>query len=244
VADTLRVLSSPVRVTGGLRVAQLVTLVTAECLASSGAPSEWIPGVLAGDLATQMAVEQDLAREGLDRASVDRADFASRARQADAEARAATEDVLVELGLRADLNAGALDGDAVALAARTAFVRLYEAGMLVRAERVVSGCPRCATVIDEIDTEWGSAPAEAVTVALVASNGAELDVPIVCVELLPGAVAVAVPTDHPAAGATVELPLAGRGVPVLVGDDHDVAALVVPAHDHADLELADRKSVV
>jgi valyl-tRNA synthetase len=247
VAESLRVLTSPVRVTGGLRIAQLLTLATSDAIAreaaARGTSTEWIPGVLAGDLASQLAVEQELAREGLDRAALGREDFSTRARAAEAEGRAAAEASLAVFGVHADLTPGALDNDATAVAARTAFVRLYEAGLLVRAERVVDVCPRCATVVDDVDEEAGTAPAERLRLALVASNGAELAIDLVCTELLPGAAAVAVPPDHPAAGASLELPLAGRAVAVVADDGREAASLVFPGHDAGDLELARRLGI-
>jgi len=244
VAASLRVLNSPVRVTGGLRVAQLLTLVTADAVAQEsarlGTPTDWVPSVLAGDLSGQLSVEQDLAREGLDRESLGRDEFAQRVRASEADGRAAATAALRVFDIDADLERGALDSDAAALAARVAFVRLYEAGLLVRADRVVDCCPRCATVVDAVDAEAGGASAQAVRLTLIASNHAPLELDIVATELLLGAIAITVPSDHPAAGATVDLPLAERTVPVVGDDGAGHPALVVPAHDAGSLELGAR----
>src|SRR2546423_685261 len=65
------ILSSPVRLTGAPRVAHLPMLVSADALArrgrSTGHDVTWVAASLAGDLASQRAVERALAREGLDR---------------------------------------------------------------------------------------------------------------------------------------------------------------------------------
>ena len=99
---------------------------------ADGRAVEWVAGVLAGDLSGQLAVEQELAREGLDRTALDRDDFVARVRAAEANSRSGAGELLASLGIDVDLDIGAIDADAVALAARTAFVRLYEAGQLSR----------------------------------------------------------------------------------------------------------------
>jgi valyl-tRNA synthetase len=219
-----------------------VTLAIADALAreaqSRQRPTTWLAGVLTGDLASQLAVEQELAREGLDRTALGRDEFVARTRAVEADSRAQATEFLASLGITADLDAGALDGEQVALAARTAFVRLYEAGLLVREDRVVNTCPRCATVVDDVDVEAGTAPAELLTLVLLLSNGESLDVDVVEAELLPGAVAVAVPVGDPAEGETVSLPLGGRSAPVVGDPDAVVPRLVVPAHDARDFDLA------
>ncbi len=231
------------RVTGGLSLAQLVTLVSADAVLgharAAGRTVEWIAGVLTGDLASQLAVERELAREGLDRAALGRDDFVDRARAIEEADRIAATEMLGRLGIDLDLASGALDADAVAVAARTAFVRLYEAGLLTRGERVVNTCPRCATVVDDVDAAAGTATADAYTVRLPLATGATLDVEVTAVELLGGAVAVAVPPGNVPLDA-VEIPTTGRAVPVITDEDRAEAAFVTPAHDGADLELARR----
>lgn len=243
-SEPLRVLTSPVRAIGGLRLAQLITLVTADAavraLRADDRSVEWTAGVLTGDLSSQLAVEQELAREGLDRAAAGREEFVARVRTTEADGRAHAAELLTALGIAVDLDAGALDGDDVALAARTAFVRLYEAGQLVREERVVNACPRCATVVDDVDAEAGTATASCYQLHVTTADGVPVDVATIAVELLPGVAAVAVPDDHPAAGGVVELPVAGRAVPLIADGERDAPAMVIPAHDPHDLETARR----
>jgi valyl-tRNA synthetase len=242
VAEPLRVLSSPVRVTGGFRLAQLVTLLTADAVVrrieEAGRAVEWIPAVLAGDLASQLAVEQELAREGLDRAALGRDEFVVRARAVEAAGRVAATELLAGLGAPADLDAGAIDAEASALAATTAFVRLYEAGLVTREERVVDTCPRCATVVDGADAEAGTSAAELYRIRVTTTAGDAMTVDLVCPELLPGVVAVVVPPDHSAAGTDAEVPLSPRAVPVVADETTEVPRFVVPAHDADDLDLA------
>jgi valyl-tRNA synthetase len=243
VSETLRILSSPVRLTGELHLAHLSALVSTDTLLrrarSEGRGVEWLAATLAGDLAGQTLVERELAREGHDRASLGREAFVERVRAYEADARTRVGELLDALGVDVDLQAGSLDGEAVALATRTAFVRLYETGLLRREERVVDTCPRCATVIDPADADTAELDSEALRLRFpFADNGDTLEVEVVATELLPGVVAVAVPPEHPTAGRSVLVPLGAKDIPVVASPDCTEPAVLVPAHCAEDAELA------
>ena len=42
---------------------------------------------------------------------------------------------------------------ALAAAVREVFVRLYEAGLIYRGNRIINWCPRCATALSDIEVE-------------------------------------------------------------------------------------------
>jgi valyl-tRNA synthetase len=228
VAD--RILTTPVRLTGLLAPAQLALLVTA----ARDADAEWLPAVLAGDLAGQYAAERELAREGHDRATLGREAFVERVKAYEADCRARTAATLSRLGLDLDLDRAVIDRDEVTRAARTAFVQLYEAGLLHRSELVVDTCPRCATVVDQADSEPVELEGERLLVRVD-----DLTVPTLAPELIIGAVAVTAPEDGP----DVTLPISGRTVPVIADPETDEPAFVVPSHDPAALELARQKGL-
>ena len=163
---------------------------------------------LAGDLGGQAAVERQLGQAGQRRTDVGREAFVERVRAFEADCRAQTTAQVAELGIDVDLDAGTVDREPVARAARTAFVRLYEAGLLLsREERVVDTCPRCETVVDRADLVPPDVAGERLTVRLELlgrrrhgrreSRGAEL---------LPGVVAVAVPEGRSGRRAAAEVP--------------------------------------
>lgn len=224
-----------------MRLAQLTVVVSADALVrrarAQGRDVELRVCILAGDLAGQAAVERELAREGHDRISLGREGFVERVKAAEAANRAAAQSELDLLGVGVDLESSALDNADVIAAARNAFVRLYEAGMLVREERVVDVCTRCETVIDPADADETELPADLLQLRLGEADS-EIELDLVHAEFLPGAVAIVVPDGHPAVGKTVEVPLAGELL--VVGDDVSHARLVFPAHDADDLDLARR----
>ena len=246
--EPYRILTSPVRVTGELHLAHLATLASVDALLrrahSEGAEVSWQAATLAGDLGSQALVERDLAREGTSRGDLGRDAFVARVRAQEAEARQRVAGELASVGIEVDLEAEALDTEAVVRAARTAFVRLYEAGLLARQERVVDTCPRCRTVVDPADALPAPLDAEIITLKLGPPEATgpqvtfEVEVDLLAPELLPGVVAVVVPEDHPAAGSQVVIPVAQSVVPVIADDRVERAELVVPSHDAAGLAIA------
>lgn len=201
-------------------------------------------GMLEGDLASQHAVESELAREGLDRDVLGRDEFIERVRLAEARRRDVLVALLAEEGIDVEPERGRTAGEAVVRAARTAFVRLYDAGLLERAERVVDICARCQTVVEPSDAVL--VPTEVTRHQLGLNDGvggAFVNLHFADLELLPGVVAIAVPPGHEAAGGSARIPL-GRDVPVISDDATDVPWLVVPAHSAASLQFARTHSLV
>ena len=231
-----RIVTAPLPLAGGLTRSQLAFLVAADALVrratAEGRRTQWAPATLSGDLGAQLAVERELARQGSDRQAEGREAFAERVVAHEQQVREELTATLSRVGVAVDLEPGESD-DRVA---RTAFVRLYDAGLIQETERVVEVCPRCTVVVDPTDAEEAEVDATVLTLRLAD----DLDVDVVAAELLPGATAVVVPVDHPAAGTDVDLPLVGTTVPVVGEEGVERSRLVVPAHDPGDCELARR----
>ena len=243
-ADPLRIITSPIRLTGQLHLAHLSMLASADTLArrarAEGRDVTLEAPSLVGDLGGQTLVEREVARQGESRWDLGRDVFVERVRAYEADARERVAAQLLEIGIDVDLEAGAVDTEAAVVAARTAFVRLYEAGLLTLEERVVGNCSRCETVVDTADAVGSELDTEALTLRVATSAGDALEIDVIAPELLPGAVAVAVPDDHPAAGSHVDLPLGSGPVPVVADAGCTSAEVVVPAHDGIAFDLARR----
>ena len=137
-------------------------------------------------------------------------------------------------------------------AVQTIFKRLFDDGLIYRAERIINWCPRCLTALSDIEVEHSDDEGELVSIRYGRAAGGGDDSIVVATtraETMLGDTAVAVhPDDDRYAhlvGKTVELPLTGRRIPV-VADDHvdpafgTGAVKVTPAHDPNDFEIGRR----
>lgn len=209
-----------------------------------GRPLAWAAATVGGGQAGQYAVEEELVRVGLDRAILGREAFAARAEEQEDAGRARLGALASGLGLQLDVEDATAAGEQACRAARTAFVRLFDEGLVVEADRIVDVCPRCATVVSAADAGPADIEADLLTLRMPLVDDGEgaghLEVRCMAPELLPGAVAVAVPEAHPAAGRHASVPLASVVVPVVADASTGEPAFVVAAHDAIAFDLAQR----
>lgn len=232
----VRLLASPVPPVGRGRLpsAAIAVLVAADVLrrAAGAGPAPSVGAfVEGGSLVAQHATERLLVKEGHDRVSLGHDAFGDRVRQLEAETRAEVNDVASVLDLPLSWPAATVDLVAVPAAARTAFVRLYDDGLIQEVERVAPVCARCVTVLTEADVEEATHEAERVTIRLVTDRGVALEVATFALEFLPGVVAVGVPAGHELQGTKATVPLTGAVVPVIGDPEVDEPVMLVPAHD-------------
>jgi valyl-tRNA synthetase len=128
------------------------------------------------------------------------------------------------------------------------FQRLYNDGLIYRANRITNWCPRCHTALSDIEVEHSEDAGELVSIRY--GDGADsIVVATTRAETMLGDTAVAVHPDDDRyrhmVGREIELPLTGRRIPV-VADEHvdpefgTGAVKVTPAHDPNDFEIGRR----
>ena len=247
--DPYRVLTCPTPVVGPLRVATATGLISIDALVrrarAEGRTAEWAAASLGGALAEQRAVEQLLVRRGTDRDALGREAFADEVRTFAADAESTVRAQLDALGIAMPERAGRTGSTTSASAARTAFVRLYEQGLLHLEHGVAPECPRCRTVVDRLDCEPVELEDELLTARFPYKDGeGVLELTLAAPELLAGAVAVAVPDGHEGVGRKVHLPVGDVTVPVVVDQRRRRPRPVVPAHLPDDFELSRRVGLV
>ena len=133
-------------------------------------------------------------------------------------------------------------------AVRTIFKRLYDDGLIYRAERIINWCPRCLTALSDIEVEHPEDEGELVSIRYGDGDGS-IVVATTRAETMLGDTAVAVHPDDERyrhlVGTEIELPLTGRRIPI-VADEHvdpefgTGAVKVTPAHDPNDFEIGQR----
>ncbi|MGA8115415.1 MAG: valine--tRNA ligase [Actinocatenispora sp.] len=209
----------------------------------------WMPGMDHAGIATQNVVERQLAGDGLSRHDLGREAFVERVWQWKGEYGGRILGQMRRLGDSVDWSRERFTMDAgLSRAVLTIFKRLYDDGLIYRAERIINWCPRCLTALSDIEVEHSDDDGELVSIRY-GDGDSSIVVATTRAETMLGDTAVAVhPDDERYAhlvGTEVELPLTGRRIPV-VADAHvdpefgTGAVKVTPAHDPNDFEIGQR----
>jgi len=209
----------------------------------------WLPGMDHAGIATQNAVERELAKEGLSRHDLGREAFVDRVWQWKAEFGGRILGQMRRLGDSVDWTRERFTMDeGLSRAVQTIFKRLFDDGLIYRAERIINWCPRCLTALSDIEVEHSDDEGELVSIRY-GDGDTEIVVATTRAETMLGDTAVAVHPDDERyrhmVGKTVELPLTGRRIPI-VADEHvdpsfgTGAVKVTPAHDPNDFEIGRR----
>ena len=130
----------------------------------------------------------------------------------------------------------------------TMFKRLYDDGLIYRAERMVNWSPEMRSVLSDVEVEHKDVDGELVSIRYGDGEDSVV-VATTRVETMLGDTAVAVHPDDERyrhlIGREIELPLVGRMIPV-VADEHVDPAFgtgalkITPAHDPDDFEIGRR----
>jgi valyl-tRNA synthetase len=244
----------PPNVTGSLHIGHALDHTIQDALVRrrrmQGYETLWLPGMDHAGIATQNVVERQLAQEeGLSRHDLGRDKFVERVWQWKAESGGAILGQMRRLGDSVDWTRERFTMDeGLSRAVMTIFKRLYEDGLIYRAERIINWCPRCLTALSDIEVEHSDDDGELVSIRYGAGDRS-IVVATTRAETMLGDTAVAVHPDDERyrhlIGTQVELPLTGRRIPI-VADPHvdpsfgSGAVKVTPAHDPNDFEIGQR----
>jgi valyl-tRNA synthetase len=240
----------PPNVTGSLHVGHALDHTIQDALIRrrrmQGYETLWLPGMDHAGIATQNVVERQLAGQGLSRHDLGREAFIERVWQWKAESGGAILGQMRRLGDSVDWSRERFTMDeGLSRAVQTIFKRLYDDGLIYRAERIINWCPRCLTALSDIEVEHSEDEGELVSIRY----SDEVVVATTRAETMLGDTAVAVHPEDPRyqhlVGTEVTLPLTGRRIPI-VADAHvdpafgTGAVKVTPAHDPNDFEIGQR----
>jgi valyl-tRNA synthetase len=242
-------------VTGDLHVghALFVTLqdVMTRWHRMMGEPALWLPGTDHAGIATQVVVERQLAAEGKTKDEIGREGFTNRISEWAHKNRRDIRRQQQALGASCDWSRERFTLDeGPSRAVRTAFVRLYDKGLIYRGERMTNWCPRCQTAISDLEVEHKDVTGHLYYVRYPLSRGkGYITVVTTRPETFFGDTAVAVnPTDkryRNLIGKSVTLPIIDKEIPIIADDAVDSsfgtgALKITPAHDPTDFDIAQR----
>jgi valyl-tRNA synthetase len=246
----------PPNVTGNLHIGHALDQTLQDCLTRmkrmQGFEALWLPGMDHAGIATQNVVEKQLAAKGLSRHDLGREDFVKKVWEWKAESGGQILGQMKRLGDSVDWSREAFTMDEnLSQAVLTIFKKLFDQGLIYRAERIINWCPRCLTALSDIEVEHQDDAGEFVSVRY-GEGEQSIVVATTRAETMMGDGAVAVHPDDPRykhmIGTEVLLPLVNRMIPIiadeLVDPDFGTGAVkVTAAHDPNDFEMAMRHNV-
>jgi valyl-tRNA synthetase len=246
----------PPNVTGSLHVGHALDHTIQDTLSRrkrmQGFEVLWLPGMDHAGIATQNVVERQLATQGLSRHDLGREQFVEKVWQWKAESGGMILGQMRRLGDSVDWSRERFTmDDGLSRAVQTIFKKLFDEGLIYRAERIINWCPRCLTALSDIEVEHSDDDGELVSIRY-GEGESSIVVATTRAETMLGDTAIAVhPEDERyrhLVGTEVELPLTGRRIPI-VADEHvdpafgTGAVKVTPAHDPNDFEIGQRHSL-
>ena len=246
----------PPNVTGNLHIGHALDQTLQDCLTRmkrmQGFEALWLPGMDHAGIATQNVVEKQLATQGLSRHDLGREDFIKKVWEWKSESGGQILGQMRRLGDSVDWSREAFTMDEnLSQAVLTIFKKLFDQGLIYRAERIINWCPRCLTALSDIEVEHQDDEGEFVQVRY-GEGEQSIVVATTRAETMMGDGAVAVHPDDPRykhlVGTEVLLPLVNRMIPIiadeLVDPDFGTGAVkVTAAHDPNDFEMAMRHNV-
>ena len=216
-----------------------------------GEPTLWLPGTDHAGIATQVVVERQLAAQGETKEGIGREEFTKRISEWAHKNRRDIRHQQQALGASCDWSREKFTLDeGPSRAVRTAFVRLYDKGLIYRGERMTNWCPRCQTVLSDLEVEHKDVIGHLYYIRYPL-RGAKGYVTVATTrpETFFGDTAVAVnPTDkryRNLIGRSVTLPIIDKEIPIIADDAVDSsfgtgALKITPGHDPTDFEIAQR----
>jgi len=249
------IIMPPTNVTGELHLGHALTATLEDIMVRwhrmQGDPTLWLPGTDHAGIATQVVVERQLAKEGQTRAGVGRERFTELTWQWANKSRENIRRQHQLLGASCDWTREKFTLDeGPSRAVRTAFVRLYDRGLIYREERMINWCPRCQTALSDLEVEHKDVAGHLYFVRYLMARGkGHITVATTRPETFFGDTAVAVnPTDkryRNLIGKSVTLPIIDKEIPIIADDAVDSsfgtgALKITPGHDPTDFEIAQR----
>jgi valyl-tRNA synthetase len=216
-----------------------------------GITTLWVPGTDHAGIATELMVDRQLASEGIRKRDLGREKFLERVWQWKEQYGGRIVEQMKRAGVSCDWSRERFTMDpGLSRAVREVFVRLYEKGLIYQGDYIVNWCPRCQTVLSDLEVEHEESEGSLWHIRYpVQDSGEFIVVATTRPETMLGDTAVAInPKDKRAERLhlkSVKLPLTERLIPVVLDNMADPqfgsgAVKITPAHDPNDFEAGKR----
>ncbi len=212
----------------------------------------WLPGTDHASIATEVKIVEQMASEGITKASIGREEFLTRAWKWKEQYGGRIVEQLKKLGSSCDWSRERFTMDeGLSNAVKEAFIRLYQKGLIYRGDRIINWCPDCKTALSDAEVEYEEKASHLWHIRYPSPEGGII-VATTRPETMLGDTAVAVnPADTRYAhliGKTVTLPLMNKQIPVIADEYVEKefgtgAVKITPAHDPNDFEVGLRHNL-
>jgi valyl-tRNA synthetase len=245
----------PPNVTGALHIGHALQHALQDVIIRrkrmQGYETLWLPGTDHAGIATQVVVERELAKEGVDRKAMGREAFVERVWQWKEKYGGRIVEQMQALGSSCDWSRLRFTMDeGLARAVRVAFVSMYRQGLIYRGERIINWCPRDTTALSDSEVNHEEVEGELITFRYdLADRTGHIDVATTRIETMLGDTGVAV---HPGderytslVGKALVHPFSDAELPIVADEAVDPsfgtgAVKVTPGHDPTDFEIGRR----
>src|SRR5262245_37486543 len=219
-----------------------------------GRDTLWQAGMDHAGIATQMVVERQLAAEGSSRHALGREAFVKRVWIWKEKSGGTISRQLRRLGASLDWSRERFTMDEqLSRAVTEVFVRLHDEGLIYRGKRLVNWDPVLLTALSDLEVLKEEEDGQLWHLRYpLADGGGYVVVATTRPETMLGDTAVAVHPDderhRTLVGKQIELPLAGRRIPVIADESVDPefgsgCVKITPAHDFNDYEVGKRHAL-
>lgn len=214
----------------------------------------WLPGEDHASIATEVKVENELAKKGIYKKEIGREEFLNHVWDWTHTYRERIKKQLQKMGASCDWTRERFTMDeGLNKAVREVFVRLYNKGLIYRGNRIINWCPRCMTALSDAEIEYQEKQGNLWHIKYPVKDSDEyIVIATTRPETMLGDVAVAVnPNDERykhLIGKMLVLPLVNREIPVIADEYVEMefgtgAVKITPAHDPNDFEVGQRHSL-
>lgn len=208
----------------------------------------WLPGTDHAGIATQVSFEKELAKKGLTRFDLGREKFFKECLKFTLNNKSNIENQFKLLGASCDWSRNSFTLDSKFFEpVYTVFKMLFDKGLIYRNKRLVNWCPRCQTVLSDLEIKYKEENVKLYYIKYPIENSKEfIIVATTRPETMLGDTAIGVnPKDKKykdLINKNAVLPLINRVIPIiaddLVEDSFGTGAVkITPAHDPIDYKI-------
>ena len=214
----------------------------------------WLPGTDHASIAVSTILDKQLKAEGKTKQDIGREEYLKRAWAWKEESGSTIVNQLRSLGVSVDWTRERFTMDeGLSDAVKTAFIRLYEEGLIYRGNYLVNWCPATESAVSDVEIENQEVDGHLWHFRYPLTDGSGfVEVATTRPETMLGDTGVAVNPDderyRDLIGKTVTLPIVGREIPI-IGDEFVDRSFgtgcvkVTPAHDPNDFEMGQRHNL-